>query len=1431
MDNSLSASGSRYSFDPLEGSLGRDTYSPQNNLNSITNNQVGRQDSTGSQNSSHGSYSFNDSCRSNHSSLNSKARSSFQIQRDESNQESRSVASSPFRNAGSSKDLLEAAESKIEELRAEARMWEQNARKLMNDLEKLRKDLSDQSKRQSNLEMEISQSQRECSDLKHEIEQLKILLEESTAKQKSAENIEFQAKEMGNLQKELEDEVRFEKESNANLALQLDKTQESNIELVSILQELEDTIEKQKMEIANLYKMQSSDNNVVTYGNGFEDKKNEEGSRVVGNSPAFFEQKDDRNTELELREFQESQKKLEFTIQLLETSLQEKIHELEAVQVLKSQDLMDCEAQWKDKLSAKEEEIINLESKLSDSLNSGDSLNGGRNNLIEEAEVLRQKIEELEKDCSELTDENLELVLKLKQSEQDLSKSSASSNSFSNEHAENGSLSISESEISKLKYQICNPEEELNKKDVLIEQISTDHLQVQCLDLEKNCAGLEIQLQAFKDKTSYLDNELCKYHARAEEKGIMITDLQQQLESYQMKETKTNCHLSDDLTEIKTSESDDAVEMSKTLSELHEQIQSCLANLTKQQFILYAPVTTDCFFDKTTDCYYDSSNKRLSNPADSCGQKEQAVAILNSFIRLKDLFEAKVTTCNGELKQNGEIGATAANVNEIQDKFEDQENTFNAPSLGQEGQQMEFKSEITDELKSDTLLRAKEVEALRCCQKDLETQISSLQNEKRKLQEKIEVMLEKSTMSSICMDDSQKETMVLNSNMILLTDLGASQNDELVTNSSIDSHVFSSEIPARKSELECGKSEIELHLAELVKENVQLSERICGLEAQLRYLTDEKESSRLELQNSESSAFSLQQDVKRLKSGLEAEKGNRKQKLQEMQDLWLEAQAECEYLKIANLKLRNVSESLIDECSVLQKSVIELRKQKTELHEHCRILEAELRESRKSLDDMFQEVEALDGKYILTLEEIASKEKALCLELDMLLQDNEQYKKILIKEESLLNQMYLEKATEVDNLHKEIRHLTEYISANQDEKERTALAAVLEASQLRADKAISEASLQNFQGKLKLSESNLSTLQMESETKLFGLQNELVASKQNQEILMADHEKLLELLEDVKFNEEKHKSVVRGLELKLKASAYERLQLEEEISCLRVQLQKTALLENEILALKKSINEVQFENQRLEVSLHMLSGDYEEMKAEKVQLLQMISEMEIAVSELEHCKRNKISLEEKLLRLEGDLTAREAVGAQEAELKNELAWAKRANNELRNKIRHLQEENRMEAIEDSQKSCGTRRHICPESSAISSSSSGELKLSKVDVKCDCAPGRLQVIDTESSSKIQLLETKLAEASEANNMYKAQLKSFLLKGCIDHSGSLNNETDKNEVVKESEGSASMLAKELTDLRERYFHMSIKCAEVETEREQLMLKLRSVSNGNS
>jgi len=78
--------------------------------------------------------------------------------------------------SGSSKTLLDTAEETIEELLAEAQMWETHSRQLKNDLETLQKECDEKSVTQSELLLELSASQAEQESLRKEIEELNRLL-------------------------------------------------------------------------------------------------------------------------------------------------------------------------------------------------------------------------------------------------------------------------------------------------------------------------------------------------------------------------------------------------------------------------------------------------------------------------------------------------------------------------------------------------------------------------------------------------------------------------------------------------------------------------------------------------------------------------------------------------------------------------------------------------------------------------------------------------------------------------------------------------------------------------------------------------------------------------------------------------------------------------------------------------------------------------------------------------------------------------------------------------------------------------------------------------------------------------------------------------------------------------------------------------------
>ncbi|PIA54916.1 hypothetical protein AQUCO_00901075v1 [Aquilegia coerulea] len=1396
-NTSFSASGSRHSSDSAEGFVDKTTFSPRHNFSGDLYSPIDRQDSSASQNSAtHGAGPAEDLPRSNRSSFSSKFTapvSNVQSQRQElGNNSSNSLAMSSLRNVDSSKDLLETAEDTIEELRAEAKMWERNARKVMLDLELQRKECTDQSRHRADLEMEFLAACTERDGFKKEIEQLKTLLEESRLKQTASEHSISQAEGITHIQKELESEMKYQKESNTNLAVQLKKTQESNIELVSILQELEETIEKQRLEIDNLSNEKAS-------GHGIEDGSDE-----------------NQSVEVNLQKLQESQNELQNTVHLLEKTLEDKDRELQLERSLRNQMLLEVEVEWKSKLSTKGEEISELEAKLSDLLNTQGSyenrLSGGvDSDLNKEIEALKEKIQELENDCNELTEENLELLFKLKESKKDLRVGGDSFSSASSELQSTVSSLASEPEVDVLRSQI-HQLKEVKNKGTLCDAVSSSDVEVQLVDLQNKITDMELQLHYSQDKACELDAQLRSSQLEMEERVVEINALKQQLQSYHEKQSSEGSQHNISATGFERFESHNTTEMSELFSEVNNQLQVALTHVKRPWYKVSCHVNTEREIDHNDLVGSDSPNITT--------QKFEAEAILNNFTELNKLLETKTSECEivfqrieAELRERNECATDAL---ENLEQFDSKKNAPHGRS--QELKNLKTKPEAKDSylnndllakgtetkaLETSLLLKEEEIEVLRHSLKEAEAQISDLQKEKFLLEEKLEVISRGSSITSKCLDDVR--------------------NDMLMLTSNLDSHVSANKMLERKSsELESGKREIELHLLELEEENVQLSERLSGMEAQLRYLTDEKESGRLELENSKSLSTDLRNEIKRLEAEIEIQKVDLKNKLQDMQKRWSEAQEECEYLKRANPKLQATAESLIEECDSMQKLNGELRKQKLELHDRCTHLEAELRESRNSFFDCCKKIEILELKFSSMQEDFISKEKILTSELDSLLQENKEHKEKLILEESLLSQMYMEKTGEVENLQREVAHLTEQISATHDEREQIASNAVLEVSTLRADKTKLENALQEAQAKVKSSDAKLQILQLESELKLQELISELTSYKQHQDVVMADHEKLQRLLDEVKSSEERFRSTVGDLELKLTASEYERQQLVEEISNLKTQLLKIGQLQDEIVALKNSLNEVKFEKGKLEASLQLLSGDCEELKAEKILFVEKFSSMQKAISELDDCKRSKIALEEKLLRLEGDLTAKEALCVQDAELKNELNRIKRANSQFQRKIQCLEDEkdewlNRAQMLEEELKlkkeeKQHQSRSVSINSLEFESDNQAEQPSSEGDSKNRDHNGTTGV---DLAAKIQLLENDLAEALEANNMYKEQLKKLLTDG---QNGYANGPKKITSVEAE-----------LKDIRERYFHMSLRFAEVEAQREELVMQIKTLKNG--
>lgn len=1007
----FSGSGSHCSFNSAEDSIGRENLSPSIDSRDDGQSPGGRQDSTSSLKSvSHCNYEAQcfsaDSQKTNSGNMSSTQDS----------------GASSIGMTNLSKTRSEAAEDSVQELRAEAKMWEMNARKLKVDLDVLRAELSGQSKNMVDMGMELSAAHVERDNLKKEVEQLKSSLECPFVEHKAPEVSVTQGEEA------LNDELRFQKESNANLSMQLKRSQEANIELVSVLQEQEETIEQQKIEIENLSALPSK----------------------LSDAENSFQLSMERNRSimLQLQQMEESNNNLLVKVQQLELALEDQKHNIEE--------------EYERKLSAKDEEILSLKTKLFESLSERSnaetlSRNEGEADLLREIEVLKEKLQELETDCNELTDENLELLFKLKEA-QNKSRSGGASEGFSPNKLE----------------AFASFESDVNNKVF------------PSLNLEDACQG-------------------------------------------------------------------------KIIGKINNDDHASIEEIKSWKLVLEGRVT--------------ELNKKV-------------------------------------IDKTSEIANLEANLSS----------------------------------------KEKEIGVLQKCQRELEAKGCHLQNEKTKLEEQVEIMLKEREINSKCLRD-------------LLNDL-------TTLSRSLDSHVSATGIFGKKSRLENGKCDL-LHISEIEREKEDLAMLMSVLEAQLNDLTNERESTLSELESSRSQAAMLQEEIVKIKSEMDSSEEDMKQRLNVTHVQCSEAEQECENLKRANKQLQDAIENLTEECNSLQKLNGDLKKQTLELQERCFMVGTSLKLSEQRFAECSERVELLEQKFALMLEDNTLKEKSITSELDALLGEN----RIRMEQEnSLLNQMQMEKTVETQNLQQVIEHLSMKLSATHDEKERITSNALLEVSALHTEKAKLESAFKEVQSEVLSSKNDISIMQTEYEKKLQDLATELSAFKINQEMLTADHEKFLKLLEDYKSRELKFRSTTNALELKLHVTENDRQQLMEEAKNLRIQLQQIHQCRNEIEALKNDLNSTNSEKERLEASLRVTSELCENLKAEKNLFVVKISTMEKAVSELDDCKRSRATLEERLAQMEIDLKTKETLFTQCTEQNNELGHVKRINRQYQQTIQVLEQE-------------------------------------------------------------------------------------------------------------------------------------------------------------
>lgn len=153
-------------------------------------------------------------------------------------------SSSTPREAFLRQDSVESSDIVIEKLKSEVAALSRQAEMSELELQTLRKQIVKESKRGQDLFRELACLKEERDSLKGECEKFKAF-------QRTKSNLPFEAEDSKAIVEELRQELNHAKELNASLQIQLQKTQESNSELILAVKDLDEMLEQKNREISN----------------------------------------------------------------------------------------------------------------------------------------------------------------------------------------------------------------------------------------------------------------------------------------------------------------------------------------------------------------------------------------------------------------------------------------------------------------------------------------------------------------------------------------------------------------------------------------------------------------------------------------------------------------------------------------------------------------------------------------------------------------------------------------------------------------------------------------------------------------------------------------------------------------------------------------------------------------------------------------------------------------------------------------------------------------------------------------------------------------------------------------------------------------------------------------------------------------------------
>ncbi|CAK7335508.1 unnamed protein product [Dovyalis caffra] len=426
----------------------------------------------------------------------------------------------------------------MEKLKAELIMLSRQADVSELEIQTLRKQIVKESKRGQDLSREILGLKGERDAFKSEFEKLKAFqkcMEDAKSKNKS----QFEGGDPWVLLEEVRQELNYEKDLNSNLRLQLQKTQESNAELILAVKDLDEMLEQKSRETSDLSNKARSYENVISRSETDDDEEQKALEELVkehkdAKETYLLEQKImDLCSELEIYrrdrdELEMQMEQLALDYEILKQENHDKSYKLEQSQLQEQLKMQyECSPSFPN-INELEAEVESLEKELrkqskenSDSLATIKELETHIKSLEEE---LEKQAQEFEADLEVVTSARVEQEQRAIQAEEALRKTRLKNANTAEKLQE---------EFRRLSMQMASTFD-ANEKLAMTALAEASELRMQKGQLEEMLQKANEEIQSVKDgyelKLHDLSNQLNSKINQMEQMLMEIEDKSRQLE-------------------------------------------------------------------------------------------------------------------------------------------------------------------------------------------------------------------------------------------------------------------------------------------------------------------------------------------------------------------------------------------------------------------------------------------------------------------------------------------------------------------------------------------------------------------------------------------------------------------------------------------------------------------------------------------------------------------------------------------------------------------------------------------------------------------------------------------------------------------------------------------------------------------------------------